>query len=73
MWRMIFDAAKRFDVQVFATTHSHDCVQSLAAICAEADVQNPVTIHRIEAGNPKSIPYIEEEIRVAAEHEIEVR
>src|SRR5206468_10271805 len=33
MWRLIFGAAKELDVQVFATTHSFDCIQSLATVC----------------------------------------
>jgi hypothetical protein len=28
MWRFIFQAAKRLDVQVFATTHSWDCISA---------------------------------------------
>lgn len=73
MWKLIFDAAKEFDVQVFATTHSYDCVYSLAHICADADEQNPVTIQRIEPGRSKAIPYAQNEIRIAADREIEVR
>ena len=73
MWRLIFNAAKEFDVQLFATTHSYDCLYSLAHICAEADYRNPVTVQRIETGRSKAVPYTESEIRVAADREIEVR
>ena len=72
MWRLIFNTAKELDVQVFATTHSYDCVYSLAQICP-TDSANPVTVHRIEADKKNSIPYDEEEITVAAAREIEVR
>jgi hypothetical protein len=73
MWQLIFNAAKEFDVQVFATTHSYDCVNSLAHICATADEQNPVAIHRVERGASRSVPYGEEEIKVIADRDIEVR
>jgi hypothetical protein len=74
MWRLIFGAAKQFDVQVFATTHSFDCIQSLATVCvSELFPSDVVTLQRIEAGNRKSIPYSQSEIRVAAEKNIEVR
>jgi AAA15 family ATPase/GTPase len=73
MWKLIFDAAKEFNVQVFATTHSYDCVYSLAHICAKADEGNHVTVQRIETGKTKAIPYAEYEIKVAADREIEVR
>ncbi len=28
LWRGLADAAERFDVQIFATTHSHECVEA---------------------------------------------
>jgi hypothetical protein len=74
MWRLIFGAAKVLDVQVFATTHSLDCVQSLAALCtSDHDASNSVTLQRIEPGKSTAVPYTEREIRVAAERNIEVR
>jgi hypothetical protein len=74
MWRLIFGAAKELDVQVFATTHSSDCIKSLADLCyAETDVSENVTLQRIERGKPKAIPYTADEIEVAAEKHIEVR
>jgi len=73
MWNLIYSAAKDFNVQIFATTHSHDCVYSLAQICADADPTNKITVQRIEPNKSQSIPYDQEEITVAAAREIEVR
>lgn len=74
MWRLINDAAKLFNVQVFATTHSYDCVHSLATICREVeDDESKITIQRIEHGHSKAIPYTEADIRIAAERKIEIR
>jgi hypothetical protein len=74
MWTLIFNAAKEFDVQIFATTHSYDCVFSLAKICSEEDsAKNEVTIQRIEHGKQKSIAYSENEIRIVADRKLEVR
>jgi hypothetical protein len=73
MWNLIYSAAKEFNVQVFATTHSYDCVYSLAQICPEADSANRITVQRIEANKRQSVPYDQEEITVAAAREIEVR
>lgn len=74
MWRLIFRAAKDLDVQVFATTHSFDCIHSLAAVCiSDTDAKNAVTVQRIEPGKSRAVPYSESEIRVAAEKNIEVR
>ncbi len=32
VWDWLFDLAKRFEIQVFATTHSWDCVESFAKV-----------------------------------------
>jgi len=73
LWRLIFNVAKDLGVQVFATTHSYDCVYSLAQICADADGQNPITVQRIELAKSTAIPYAQNEIKIAADREIEVR
>jgi len=73
MWGLIYSAAKDLDVQVFATTHSYDCIYSLAQICSSVAMQKSVTVQRIESGKRRSIPYDEDEIAVAAARDIEVR
>ena len=74
MWKLIFSAARELDVQVFATTHSFDCIESLARACvSEGTVGGQVTLQRIEAGKASAVPYSESEIAVAAERNIEVR
>jgi hypothetical protein len=74
MWELLYNAAKKFGVQIFATTHSSDCVHSLARICSDIrDDEFRVTLHRIESGKKKSVPYSEGEIKMAAERKIEVR
>jgi hypothetical protein len=63
MWTFIADAAKEFNVQVFATTHSADCVNSLAAVChADTKVGSQVTIQRIEVEERLAVGYDEAEI-----------
>jgi hypothetical protein len=71
MWTLIYRAAQDFDVQVFATTHSSDCVRSLSTLCV--DHGRDVVLQRIETGKRTSVLYSEEEIRIAAERGIEVR
>jgi AAA15 family ATPase/GTPase len=74
MWKMLWETAKRLNVQIFATTHSNDCWQSLADIAnAENPSEDGITIHRIEKGKPHSIVFTEDEIAIAAEEGIEVR
>jgi hypothetical protein len=74
MWRLIFGAADELNVQVFATTHSYDCVKSLAELCySEPKAGSAVTLQRIERDKKKSVPYTAKEIETAALHQIEVR
>ena len=74
MWKLVSKTAKRLNVQVFATTHSRDAVDSLAAI-SRADVgeKSDVTIQRLERDKRHAVSYNEQEIIVAAERGTEVR
>ncbi len=74
MWKLVRETAARLDVQVFATTHSRDAVESLAAI-SRPDVGDgsDVTIQRLEPDKQRSVALTEQEIVVAAERGIEVR
>jgi hypothetical protein len=74
MWRMVRETAARLDVQVFATTHSRDCVESLAAISrAGVTSESEVTIQRVERGVESAMAFSERDIVIAAERHIEVR
>lgn len=73
MWELLYNASKALNVQIFATTHSSDCINSLAKICNTQDQNNPITLNRIEVGKKKSVPYTEGEIKMAAERGIETR
>jgi AAA15 family ATPase/GTPase len=74
MWKMIWDTAKRLNIQVFATTHSNDCWKSLAEIAEQENVTDDgIMIHRIEKGKETSIVFDESEIVIAVEENIEVR
>ncbi len=75
MWTMIAERSRSLDVQVFATTHSRDCYESLASV-ADPDAVPPgeLTIHRIESSNAKStVRFSEHEVAAVAERGLEVR
>ena len=78
MWKMIISAAKALDVQVFATTHSSDCVSSLAQQSEEllAGLENspePVVLQRIERDRSKATPYTPRQIQIANDQLIDLR
>lgn len=74
MWRMVIRTAKDLDVQVFATTHSSDCIRGLAdAVRDEEDLISEVAIHSIDRRLEESVRYAGDELETIVRHEIEVR
>lgn len=74
MWRLVFETAVRLDVQVFATSHSRDCYESLATIAdPEASEDRRITIQRIEPDKGRAVLFTEQDIINAAQRGIEVR
>ena len=66
--------ALKNDVQVFAATHSWDCVRGFAQAVMELEGADG-TLVRLErhGDNTRAVEYSEDELRVAAEQGIEVR
>ena len=74
MWRMVVETARELNVQVFATTHSSDCVSAIAAlISSQPELKDDISVHRIEAGREKTVVFTSDEIITAVQHNIEVR
>lgn len=73
VWKLIFKTAKDLNVQVFATTHSKDCVEAFAA-AAEASPEVGMLI-RLEWQGEKIIAKTinEERLELAVNHDVEVR
>ncbi len=74
VWSLVAKPAIKLDIQVFATTHSFDCVRGLAAVCRDDQtIGSQVSLHKIERGLEASVPFSGAELITAAEHELEVR
>ncbi len=78
MWQLVWKIAKKLNIQVFATTHSDDCWRSLADVILEEKLtgengSNEIRIHRIETRKNQSVVFIEPEIVIADNRDIEVR
>jgi hypothetical protein len=75
MWRLIFETAHKQNAQVFATTHSWDCVKAFQQALDEfddADLGRLIRLERME-NQIKAVPYLMDELSIAVEQEIEVR
>ena len=73
MWRMVSKRAAASDVQVFATTHSRDCYESLATIVKGGSPRTEVTIQRVHPSRERAVAFSNDEIVAAAARGIEVR
>lgn len=73
-WKLLIEGAERANAQVFATTHSLDCIRSLASYLAAEPGRHPdVHLHRIEPVSTSAITFTADEVCSAIEHESELR
>jgi len=89
LWEFVFELAKKFNVQVFATTHSWDCIDAFAEIGNEKknmgcgkffrfDRKKSDKIFKIKGENRDNdkiiaVEYSQEELQIAVEKRIETR
>lgn len=72
LWKMVYQLAEKLNVQVFATTHSDDCIKSFV----EADSNQMGKLIRLENrdGNIDVVPFNDKErLKFAINQNIEVR
>ena len=74
MWNLVVEAAARFSIQVFATTHSFDCIAGLASLLkARPDLADSVSIQKVERNLERSVAFDSDDIVAAADLDIELR
>lgn len=74
MWRLVVEAAKRADVQVFATTHSLDCVKGLAWLCENhPELGTEISLQKVECELEEAVALNAEQIVLAVAQGMEVR
>ena len=74
MWQFVVEVARRWNVQVFATTRSYDCIRGLGTmIRSRPDLMNHVFIQKIDASLKQAACLGGEQVMVAVEQDIEVR
>jgi hypothetical protein len=74
IWKLIFRVTRRLNIQVFATTHSWDCIEAFQK-AAQEDKQNEGILIRLESKQSKIIPTLfdERQLGIATREHIEVR
>ncbi|MGH2639452.1 MAG: AAA family ATPase, partial [Rhabdochlamydiaceae bacterium] len=74
LWQMIFRLARSLNVQVFATTHSWDCIEAFQ-VAAEEDKQEEGILIRLSLKKDEIVSTLfnEEELQIATRGSLEVR
>jgi ABC-type nitrate/sulfonate/bicarbonate transport system ATPase subunit len=77
LWRVIFGMARRLDIQVFATTHSWDCLEAFKKAAVEEHTEEGCLV-RLERqpdqpGEIRATTFTEAELAIVTRDKIEVR
>lgn len=75
MWRLLLEIAQRLNVQVFATTHSWDCICAFQEVLAQSKDSSVGKLFRLSWWEEtiRAIGYSAEKLAVAVSQNIEVR
>ena len=75
LWKIIFTIAKELNIQVFATTHSNDCIYSFEEIVNSQTSFQDSKLIRLDNVNGviKQVKYNAEELKIATNQDIETR
>jgi AAA15 family ATPase/GTPase len=75
LWKAIFDSCEKFNVQIFATTHSWECLNSFTEVVQNLESKDMITYTRLEKAENKHIAYTYSQnvLHTALESKWEVR
>ncbi len=77
MWRLIFETAAKLNVQVFATTHSLDCIRAFESAAKERGEEESLLIslrrHRQEPEKIVAVLAGKEDLEIIIHSHIEAR
>ena len=76
LWKVIFELSKKLNIQVFATTHSNDCINSFSEVLKESNNASIGSYYRMQkrkSGKIELVEYNSEELNSVSEHNIEIR
>jgi len=75
LWEIIFQLSKNLHIQVFATTHSEDCIKGFQSILNNQENLSDGKLIRLdnENGIIKQVEFDAKELKIATNHDIEIR
>ena len=75
LWDIIFKLSSELNIQVFATTHSNDCISAFSKILNKEEYKSLGKYIRLDCidGVIKEVSFSPEELNIADEQQIEIR
>jgi hypothetical protein len=74
VWRYLFRAARERGIQVFATTHSWDCIEAFQQAAAEEPEGSALLLRLEQKGREhRAVLFDQDELPTVTKHHIEVR
>jgi AAA15 family ATPase/GTPase len=75
LWEVIFNLSKKLNVQIFATTHSEDCISGFERILNNSDNTVSGKLIRLDNidGTIKEVEFTAQELKIATDQNIETR
>jgi hypothetical protein len=73
VWKLIFKTAKDLNVQVFATTHSKDCIEAFIEAAIESPEEGRLVRLENKEGKIRAVNFDEKELEIVERRDIEVR
>ncbi|NDV81055.1 ATP/GTP-binding protein [Bacteroides sp. 51] len=75
LWTVIFKLAQELNIQIFATTHSNDCISSFSKVLNNMNNKSLGKYIRLDNvdGQIKQVEFSSDELNIADQQEIEIR
>ncbi|HLG65970.1 MAG TPA: AAA family ATPase [Ktedonosporobacter sp.] len=73
LWRLIFQVAQRLNIQVFATSHSWDCIEAFQKAAQENEQEGGLIRLEHKKGEVVATIFDEHELAIATREQIEIR
>ena len=75
MWRLVLEVAQQLNVQVFATTHSWDCISAFQEALDQIEDSSVGKLFRLsrKGENIRAVEYTPDDLSIAVRQSIEVR
>lgn len=75
MWRLLIEIAQQLNIQIFATTHSWDCISAFQEALAQSEDSSVGKLFRLsrKGENIRAVEYTPDDLSIAVRQSIEVR